>query len=176
MSSTGLLFRTSLCAWLSFCRCLTVSSRMSAFSSFDTFSPSACRHPVMMSLSSSRQALILALLFRSRRGLVIFLYCIVLDIGASSSVPAETFAVVADSLTASSPPPRPYLAKKCWCELISLSLYSLVVSSVLDMTRLVFGHRCCLAMGTTGCVAPGRNQILGTEYRDTRWVVLGVWC
>ena len=62
-----------------------MSSSISAFSSLETFSPSACRATVMISFSSSRQALIRALRFLSSNGFVIFLYLIVLEIGASST-------------------------------------------------------------------------------------------
>ena len=82
MSSAG--FRW---LWLSFWICLTVNSRISAFSNLLTFSPSVWRHPVIISLSSSKQALILALLFLSNNGFVTFLYCIVFDIGGSVSSP-----------------------------------------------------------------------------------------
>ena len=64
----------SLLPWFSLCKCFTVSSRMSAFSSLETFSPSAWRATVMMSFNSSRHLLILARLFLSRSGFVIFLY------------------------------------------------------------------------------------------------------
>lgn len=71
--------------WFILCKCLTVNSRMSAFSSLDTFSPSACSATVMMSFSSSRHLLILARRFLSRSGFVIFLYWCVRDRGTSES-------------------------------------------------------------------------------------------
>ena len=47
----------------------------------------------MMSFSSSRQALILARRLRSRRGFVIFLYCMVLETGASPWWPGKGWGV-----------------------------------------------------------------------------------
>jgi len=58
---------------------------MSAFSSLETFSPSACSATVMMSFSSSKHLLILARLFLSSKGFVIFLYWCVRDKGTSES-------------------------------------------------------------------------------------------
>lgn len=70
-SSMGfLVLRHLACCIL--CRCRTVSSRMSAFSSLDTFSPWAWSAAVIMSLSSSRHLLILARRLRSRSGFMIW--------------------------------------------------------------------------------------------------------
>lgn len=57
---------------------------MSAFSSLETFSPSACRAVTMRSLSSSRQRLMRALLFLSSMGFMTFLYWYVRETGSSS--------------------------------------------------------------------------------------------
>lgn len=84
----------SLRACCILCKCLTVSSRMSAFSSLDTFSPCACKAAVMMSLSSSRHLLIRARRFLSSKGFIIFLYCVDLDIfSVLSSGELEEFNV-----------------------------------------------------------------------------------
>ena len=83
-SSPG--FKANICCLFSFLKCLTVNSSTSAFSSLEMLSPSVCRANTMRSLSSSRQALIRALLFLSRRGFITFLYWSVLDIGSSSKL------------------------------------------------------------------------------------------
>lgn len=84
----------SLRACCILCKCLTVSSRISAFSNLDTFSPCACKAAVMMSLSSSRHLLIRARRFLSSRGFIIFLYCVDLDIfSVLSSGELEEFRV-----------------------------------------------------------------------------------
>merc|ERR1711953_964546 len=81
MSREG--FTANICCLFSFLRCFTVSSSTSAFSSLLMLSPSVCRANTIRSFSSSRQALILALLFLSMSGLTTFLYWSVRDIGSS---------------------------------------------------------------------------------------------
>lgn len=56
------------------CRYLTVNSRISAFSSLETFSPSLCRAVTIISFNSSRHRLMRALLFLSSIGFITFLY------------------------------------------------------------------------------------------------------
>uniref|UniRef100_A0A8W7P5E5 Uncharacterized protein n=1 Tax=Anopheles coluzzii TaxID=1518534 RepID=A0A8W7P5E5_ANOCL len=71
-SSTG--FAAKRCCRRSLCRWRTVSSRMSAFSSLATFSPSDCSADTISSFSSSRQRLMRARRFRSSIGFITFRY------------------------------------------------------------------------------------------------------
>lgn len=68
--------------WLfSFCRWDTVSSRISAFSNLETFSPSVARAETIKSFNSSKHRLILARRFRSNIGFITLRYCKVREIG-----------------------------------------------------------------------------------------------
>uniref|UniRef100_A0A182ITU6 Uncharacterized protein n=1 Tax=Anopheles atroparvus TaxID=41427 RepID=A0A182ITU6_ANOAO len=73
-SMTGLAARR--CWRRSLCRWRTVSSRMSAFSSLATFSPSDCSADTISSFSSSRQRLMRARRLRSSIGFITFRYCL----------------------------------------------------------------------------------------------------
>ena len=115
----------SLRACCILCKCLTVSSRMSAFSSLDTFSPCACKAAVMMSLSSSRHLLIRARRFLSSKGFIIW-KCIILKFRTTQSekyarnyLPFYTVWI----LTFSRFCPRVNLRSSMWTKVMKMSYY-----------------------------------------------------